>query len=394
MASKTCMGMLSTIILVSLLLTTTVIADSDQCLKCHQDLLDTAASKIVAHRPFAQNQCTLCHSATNTVTTGVTSREEDWLNKTNVVGKIEWLAESFDESTLQVALLPADICKSDLTIKLWYLNHDKQQEIIHCPGNDAIPTRLSPKQRPAVSLFQLHHYNDKLFARATLNWSTNVPCHCQLVYLSDNQEYVEHEDDFYTTIHQQEIRNFNPANTQVSIQCDDTFQQHTQIQLTPITTLPVKTDPWGESQSQDITEFTTDFKRIGDSIEITISTTQPAAIALGRKKVKKLPLPAPQKKPPASTVTLPEISKHPPLAEEKQTNTTICFQCHKETVEVASHPINVLAPPGMVIPPEYPLLSDGRMTCMTCHTRHSSNNEARLLKGGKKELCTGCHTNY
>ncbi|MBW2186551.1 MAG: cytochrome c3 family protein, partial [Deltaproteobacteria bacterium] len=50
--------------------------------------------------------------------------------------------------------------------------------------------------------------------------------------------------------------------------------------------------------------------------------------------------------------------------------------------------------PGMIIPPEYPLLENGRMTCMTCHQPHSSNNEARLLKEGKKELCTGCHTNY
>lgn len=387
-------GMASIIILVSLFLATTVMADSSQCLKCHKDLVDAAASKIVTHRPFSQQQCILCHSTENSVPTPAANQEDEWINNTNDVGKIEWLAESFDESTLQVALLPIDICNSDLTIKLWYHNHDKQQEIIHCPSNDSILTRLSPKQHPAVSQIQRQHYNDKLFTRVTLSWATNIPCRCQLVYLSDNNEYVEHEDDFYTTAHSQEIRNFNPDNTQVSIQCDDTFQRHTQVKSIPITALPEKTDQSKEVSSQVVTEFTTDFKRIGDSIEIVISTSQPAAIALGQNEVKTLPLPAPQQEPPASAATLPETSEHPPLAEEKQVNTAVCFQCHKETVEVASHPINVLAPPGMVIPPEYPLLSDGRMTCMTCHTRHSSNNEARLLKGGKKELCTGCHTNY
>ena len=385
---------LSFLLFAGLLLATAVMADSEQCLKCHQDLLDSSAIEMVVHRPFSQNRCALCHSTTDEVTTEEVDQKEERVSETNDRGRIEWLAESFAENTLQVALLPVDICNSDLILKLWYQNRDKQQKTIHCPDNAAISIDPNPQQRPAVSLFQRHNYNDKLFTRATLSWITNVPCRCKLLYHSDNHEYVDDEDDFYTVVHGLEIRNFNPANTQVSVECDDTFQQHTQVQFTPITMLPMKAESPEESPSQEVAEFATDFRRIGDAIEITISTTQPAAIALGRNEEETPPLQVPQPEPSISAATLPAATEHPPLTQEKQVNTTVCFQCHKETVEVASHPINVLAPPGMIIPPEYPLLSDGRMTCMTCHARHSSNNEARLLKEGKKELCIGCHKNY
>ena len=390
MILKICLKILSSLVLTGLLVVTPAMADSDQCLKCHQDLLDSSADKMVIHRPFSQNRCALCHSTTDEVTTEEISSKEEWISETDARDKIEWLAESFAENILQVALLPGDICNSDLIIKLWYQNRDKQQRIIHCPGNTTISTDLSPKHRPAVSLFRRYNYNDKLFTRATLSWTTNVPCHCKLLYRSDNHEYMDHEDDFYTDVHRLEIRNFNPENTQVSVECDDTFQQHTQVQFTPITMLPLEAEIPEESPSQEIAEFTTKFRRIGDAIEVTILTTQPAAIALGRNEVETLPVPQPS----INATTLPVATEHPPLTRGKQLNTTVCFRCHKETVEVASHPINVLAPPGMIIPPEYPLLSDGRMTCMTCHARHSSNNEARLLKEGKKELCIGCHKNY
>ncbi len=390
MTAKTYPLMVFTYILATFFITTAAIADSEQCLKCHQDLIDTNATKLVIHRPFSQKHCDLCHCTITGPATPSTDSKDEWINDTNSKPSIEWLTESFDLNTLQVAVLPADHCDSDLIIKLWYQNRDKQQSTIHCPAPDTIPIRQRQKQQPTITQVRRNNYNDKLFTRATLSWTTNVPCRCKLRYNSDDHDYIEHEDGFYTVDHSQEIRNFNPANTQVSIQCDDTFQQHTQFQFTPITTLPIKTASPIESNSQEITKFTTDYKRVGDSIEIIISTSQPAAIALGRNEVTKQPPPVPLLKIP----TLPGGAEHPPLTRQKQVNTTVCFQCHKETVEVASHPINVVAPPGMVIPPEYPLLSDGRMTCMTCHTPHSSNNEARLLKGGKKELCTGCHTNY
>ena len=392
MTTKYSAGKIMILALLSLFISATAIADSQQCLKCHKKIVDQTTDQLVIHPPFLQNRCTLCHSPAKP-DTGSDQPEETSIVQT-ATPNMEWLAESFTESTRQTALLPMDICDAPLTIKLWYHNREKQQQQLTCPDLAAIPTQRAATQKPTTSNLQLTHYNDQLFARATLRWKTNVPCRCQLLYRSDNQEYADNEDDFYTLTHNHEIRNFNPKNTQISIQCDDTFQQHIQNQYIPLASLPVTAEEPEESQSLSTADFTIEFKQMGEVIEAVVTTTQPAAVAIGR-----IEQPAEDQTEVQQIVTteIPEsneATQHPPLVAEKQINTTVCFQCHKETVEVASHPINVTAPPGMTIPPEYPLLSDGRMTCMTCHTRHGSNNEARLLKGGKKELCTGCHTNY
>jgi len=392
MVYKAHTGTLAIFFFSCLFMASPVMADSTRCLKCHQDMIDAATVKLVVHNPFFQHKCSLCHGVTADQVISETTEQEDLDNER---GKIEWLAESFGKSTLQVALLPADTCNSELTMKLWYQNREKQQSQIHCPDLDTIPTKLGTAQRPTVSLLQLRNYNAQLFTRTTLHWTTNVPCRCQLTYRSDEHEYTEHEDDFYTVVHHQEIRNFNPANTQISIECDDTFEQHTQAPFIPLTQLPHRKTKTDDLATQELAGFSVDFKRINDQVEISVATNQPAAVALGRVE---------QQQTTTQTV-IPQIpgiqdpdtgatANHPPLSDKEQVNTTICFQCHKETVEVASHPINVTAPPGMIIPPEYPLLADGRITCMTCHSRHSSDNEARLIKEGKKELCTGCHTNY
>ncbi len=370
------------------------LADSTQCLKCHQKTIDAAAIKLIIHPPFSQHKCPLCHTANpgrDVITE--TTEVEDLANDS---GHMEWIAESFHESTLQVALLPADICTSDLTLKLWYQNREKQQSKLRCPAVETIPAKTTAASPPTISQLQLHNYNDQLFTRATVYWTTNVPCRCQLIYHSDKHAYTEHEDDFYTVTHNQEIRNFNPANTRVSIQCDDTLKQHARVPLTPLSQLSRQNTETNSLSLKEPAEFSIDFKRINDQIEISITTNQPAALALGRTEQPRITATTPEV-PQVSEIFSPEREtpvEHPPLSDKKQVNTTICFQCHKETVEVASHPINVTAPPGMIIPPEYPLLSDGRITCMTCHSPHSSDNEARLIKEGKKELCIGCHTNY
>ena len=377
-------------------MTNSAMASSDQCLKCHQNILDTAAAKMIVHQPISQNQCELCHDPTQADEIITESIEQDqWGTATNGEKWMEWLAESFVENTYQVATLPISVCDTELTVKLWYQNHKKQQSEIRCPDLNSIPIKLTPPPKPTFSQLRLDNYNDKLLSRATLSWTTAVPCRCQLLYRFDDHEYIKDEDDFYTLNHNQEIRNFNPTNTDIAIQCDDTFQQHTQSDFIPLSTLTPKTDkPIVDLLPQETTEFSTEFKRIADFIEISITTNQPAAISIGRIEQKKETLPVVGQIQGQNEPTINVASNHPPLSNEKQINTTICFKCHRSTVENASHPINVLPPPGMVIPVEYPLLSNGKLTCMTCHNRHSSNNEARLIKKGKKELCTGCHTNY
>ncbi len=259
-----------------------VAAGSAVCLTCHRKIFDTATTRMFVHRPFSQKKCGLCHTpASQTAAPVATTPAEELIRTTAAPGKIEWLAESFTENSVQVALLPFDSCKNDLIIKLWYQNRDKQQAVIRCPVEGDFPVHQRPSQGPVIAQFQRSGYNDKLFTRVTLNWTTSEPCRCKLLYSSDGHDYVDHEDDFYLMSHRQEIRNFNPDNTRVAIRCDNLFQQQTEIPFTPITKVVLQAQPEEESPTRKA-GFKADFKRIDDSVEITITTTQPAAVALGR----------------------------------------------------------------------------------------------------------------
>lgn len=384
-----------TVALLCLLVASSALANSEQCLKCHRDIIDNAAGEIVVHEPVSHNRCKICHVPAETDVTIPEPTEQDYGGGDPADKKwIEWLAESFDANTHQVALLPAGACDTELIIKLWYQNRQKQQSEILCPNFNSIPMALPPESQPTISLLYLAHYHDELFSRASLSWTTDVPCRCQLHYHFNDNKYVENADDFYTLKHNREIRNFDPAKTMVSVQCTSTFQQHTQGQFVPLSELAFRTETQDNLQVLNTPTFSTGFKRIDDLIEISVTTNQPAAISLGRVEQKTESVPMVQEARATSEPNNGIISSHPALSNEKQVNTTICFKCHLSTVEIASHPINVIAPPGMTIPDEYPLLSDGRLTCMTCHLRHSGNNEARLIKEGKRELCIGCHANY
>ncbi|MDY0190039.1 MAG: cytochrome c3 family protein [Desulfuromonas sp.] len=107
---------------------------------------------------------------------------------------------------------------------------------------------------------------------------------------------------------------------------------------------------------------------------------------------------APLPEPPGATISADEIQattdEHEHLLAPRAINLNICYRCHQNMLGWTSHPVDVVAPAGMIIPAEYPLLSGGLMSCMTCHTVHSSDREDRLLKDSKRELCIGCHTNY
>lgn len=368
-------------------------AQLSPCLSCHQETKEIATEQYYIHRPVQEERCHICHD--NNAEEQLPTQHNE--SSTQVIvetdeKKMEWLAESFVENTHQVALLPADIAGKPLTIKVWYRNRHKEVTEFQCPDIETLQQKKSTIT-PAIHQLHLHDYNDLLLSRATLSWRTTTPCQCRLTYRYTGHEYTKLEDDFYALEHTLEIRNFSETSTEVKVLCYDTTQQQINTEFFPLNTLPLIASENEQLPLFGSEGFTPLFKQIGDLIELSITTTQPATLAIGRIEQLKKPEPL-QPRPKSQQIVPVKENDHIELTNREQLNTKICFKCHRSTVEGASHPINVLPPPGMIIPPEYPLLKNGRMTCMTCHQHHSSNNEDRILKGGKKELCTGCHTNY
>ena len=82
---------------------------------------------------------------------------------------------------------------------------------------------------------------------------------------------------------------------------------------------------------------------------------------------------------------------HPPMKSIYETNIVLCETCHLAPNEKFSHLEHFRAQLGNNIPPDYPMLPNGQMSCPTCHDAHSSNNEFHLRKSTVRELCIGCH---
>ncbi len=121
---------------------------------------------------------------------------------------------------------------------------------------------------------------------------------------------------------------------------------------------------------------------------LELTANQPVSITLGTSADEPAERPTILIKSAQSADTAEE---HIPLANKKYSSMTICTTCHQAFNQQKSHPVNILPREKSKIPPEYPTLPDGRISCMTCHINHAANIEYRLIKSSRKELCLGCH---
>jgi len=128
------------------------------------------------------------------------------------------------------------------------------------------------------------------------------------------------------------------------------------------------------------------FQRVGSDYLFRLQLAAPSTVFVGRKGA--------VRKQVADVATAPterqDISSHEGLSSGRGLTINACQNCHHRQI-AATHPVGVLPKPGMVIPPEYPTLPDGRISCVSCHTVHSSNNEYLARKPGRRDLCVGCH---
>ncbi len=70
----------------------------------------------------------------------------------------------------------------------------------------------------------------------------------------------------------------------------------------------------------------------------------------------------------------------------KASITGLCLKCHPDRKTPAEHVVDVV--PSMKTG-ELPI-TDGKMTCVTCHDSHKYPYE-KMLRVNPKDLCQGCH---
>jgi predicted CXXCH cytochrome family protein len=246
---------------------------------------------------------------------------------------------------------------------------------------------------PVVSAARVLKIERGLFLSATIGWQTDTITDALVSYGTKDLSQTSQPSQRFGHRHEVILYDLKPDKTyHASIISRDLFgRRQTSEALTFSTAKALTAAQSARSanlpESEGEPRLTSNFRRVGTGYLLELALDRPAWVYVGAGGMPRKPEP-----PVGSTgVVGGEDDKfHEGLSTRQVASLEACQGCH-ENQATATHPVNVFPKPGMIIPPEYPTLPDGRITCRSCHEPHSSENEFLAVKPDKRELCVGCH---
>jgi len=346
------------------------------CVTCHADVWRDIQSKRYIHRPVAKGDCKYCHVAVETERNqGATYKDRiKWVARGYNPGKEHWL--EFDDARRGATLLvEARYGKSEVLKEFSLPAFDELEEF---PGNDTLP--------PKIGDVRLVDVEKGIFVSATIAWETDKPADSQVYYGLDRPEQASLKDQLLVTNHVVALMGVKPGKTyKYKVVSVDEAGNRSE---SPVKTLLVEVSAPGRLEKPKFLDETEpeikvrNYRR-GKKCLVIVNAGQAVTVRLGV-----LPKKYAEE---GREDDGPKVVRHAVMNSPMVTNIGVCYTCHVEYQKILSHPINVYPKPGMIIPPEYATLPDGRISCMSCHATHASNIEFRVIKASKKELCRGCH---
>lgn len=357
-------------------------ADFQQCYQCHGQTLQDQMSRMVVHTPFMQQNCRVCHMAQPK-----TASQDSQKTKPDRPKKIKWLGESLEADGRHLFLVPGQGLENRLIVEVRMPGGVMLREEIPIPALEGQEPFKDRGQGPSVADVQVLGVERGLFLTATIRWTTDTPSESRVYYGENDLVQRSPLTPRFGYTHQVVLRDLKPGKTyQFEVEATDLFGRSTRSTPQSFSTLkprPATRSADRPSTSQAATTAT--FQRFGDDYLVDLAISQPAVVSIGAYE-------AEQSATQSAAQGVRSDAFHAGLSDRITVSMHVCNECHQRQV-TASHPVNVLPRPDMVIPPEYPTLPDGRITCMTCHQIHGSDYPYRLIKRGQRELCVGCHTN-
>ncbi|MBU4262698.1 MAG: cytochrome c3 family protein [Proteobacteria bacterium] len=233
-----------------------------------------------------------------------------------------------------------------------------------------------------------------ILINSVITWQTDKKTNATVHYGIEDMGQIIEKKYCFVTDHKITLPGLKKGSTyQVAITCQDIFGNSSTSPSFSFSTADISPLHALASENQRASSdkialknnfFTTNDK----NVILELTANQPVSIALGTAADEPAERQILMEKSGQSTDTTKE---HIPLTNKKYSSMTICTTCHEGLNQQKSHPVNILPKGKSKIPPEYPTLPDGRISCMTCHINHAANIEYRLIKSSRKELCLGCH---
>jgi predicted CXXCH cytochrome family protein len=359
----------------------------DKCLECHRVTWEEAESMSFIHLPFQQKQCMRCHESRKA------RRERRMEEKRKVEAQVTWLGRNPAPAKVQWLNFKADPYGATVLVEAKGPGvgvRRRRLKVAPIDDLDPLPTGDGP---PRISNVRVVEVERGIFLSARIAWDTDQPA---------------------TSLVRYGIKALNQTSG-----LDSSFRNHHEVVLTGIRanrtyrfrveseSMAGKKAVGGEKEFSTAKAFRLDgddneaaspgaagneelslkcdvFRGADDNYVLRVTASHPVAVSVGL-------VPDEKKGSYGESGSGAEVVKHIITSSDLFANITVCYTCHREYQKILSHPVNVYPKPGMVIPPEYPTLDDGRISCNSCHAKHASDIQFRLIKSGKKELCIGCH---
>ena len=224
-----------------------------------------------------------------------------------------------------------------------------------------------------------------IFLAASIYWQTDRPTGSMITFGVDKLQQVtpignrktEHLETLVDLKHDQTY--------QFRITAEDDFGNRTESDVFKFSTAATFSNPAREAVAENCCSgkralsLKSNIFRRGDQYLTNITGTQPFKIVLSLKNNFNVKTEA---------VNWDEDEEHIILAEDKVSTFLICKRCHSYSDH---HPVNVYPKKGMKVMADHPTMSDGRISCVSCHDPHASNLEFLLIKDKQQALCVCCH---
>jgi len=370
--------------------------EDEKCITCHESKYNEALNNIYVHSPFLGKKCVTCHIEDHSSPLSNSRQSTRHDNKP----KITWLQKHYEPARTHFFLIPS--AKVDDTLFVQTAGNDLQPKVtsISLPPLQQLPQLANDGQPPKIFDIKFLGVKRGILYTATISWKTDEPSDAQIHYGVGTFTQKTRLDPQLKSIHTIDISPVIPGKTYNYTLISKDMHGNRMISQ-PLTFSTEKVDPMVLSRNTTLSrhpsspeDLSHQLLAVEDQYFITITANWPTYINIGRHRELRPQITLPANDLPAVNEKQAVPVKHVIMRSSYDTNITSCLHCHKDYQASSSHPINVLPKPGMIFPDDYPVLDDGKMHCMTCHATHASNNEARIRRPTKQELCIGCHKNY
>lgn len=377
--------------------------DFQSCQKCHGEALQEDNSRIYIHSPYGNQQCAKCHAVVTT-STKQASATASLSTVPQRQGAVNWLADTTMTATSQSFLLPSDKLGNTLVVDVQGAEGKFSRRLIAVPLLTGLAEVQDPGKPPTISDVKVLRVKSSVFLSATIGWQTDTLTKGLVRYSSQGVSQTSKPSIRFGKRHVVVLNGLKLDQTyQFSVVSTDLFGRSRSSAPMEFSTshpylAPLPNDTTTYPPNSGEIGMTDHFQRIGSSYLVQLTFDRPAAVYVGSRGAIRQQAQPPVKtaassstaSSAATSVASAEAVAHTGLSSEEVSAMGACKPCHEEQ-DTATHPVNVYPKPGMVIPPEYPTLPDGRITCSTCHMPHSSNYSFLTIKQRRRDLCIGCH---